>query len=321
MTETGDGQRFMFDSVGNGLGVIVVNYNSSSLLRTYLAVARFPLGTRVTVVDNSERADEKLALLTLADTHGWHVIDAGSNLGFGAAMNVGADDAIIHGCTDLLLLNPDASISEADLAVLRTILAENPGAMVSPRIMRDDGRLWFDGAVILPVAGRAVHRPVTDRSDWISAACLLVPATAWRTLGGMDSDYFLYWEDVDLTYRWKRQGGTLIVASDVEAIHSVGGTQSGGIGKSTTYLYYNCRNRLLFAAKNLGLGRTLLWLSTTPHYWMHMLRQARIKQSTDPAGALAAILRGSLAGVAMMSPALTQELASRRNRTSRGART
>lgn len=302
------------------LGVVVVNYNSSDLLQANLASAVFPQDTVVTVVDNSEGAAEKAALRALADAHNWHVIDASGNIGFGRAMNLGAEYSIRRECTELLLLNPDASIDEGNLRALQDVSAVNPSAMVSPRIVRDDGRLWFDGAVIKPVAGRAVHRPVGNKSDWISAACLLVPAHAWQQLRGMNSDYFLYWEDVDLTYRWKAQGGALIVASESTAVHSVGGTQTGGAGKSTTYLFYNCRNRLVFAARNLGVGRTALWVATTPHYWLHMLRQARIKQSREPMKVLSAIVRGSLDGAFRSIPALALGLASRRKMNPRSTR-
>jgi N-acetylglucosaminyl-diphospho-decaprenol L-rhamnosyltransferase len=286
------------------LGVVVVNYNSSSLLKTHLATSAFPDGCMVTVVENSVEPGEKQVVRALAALHGWDLVDAGSNVGFGRAMNLGADHALSRGCSALLVLNPDAWIEEVELLKLLDRHAANPAAMISPRINRADGSSWFTGAVILPTAGRAVHRPVGDRSDWISAACLLVPAEAWTQLGGMDRDYFLYWEDVDLTYRWKQSGGSLLVAEDATATHSVGGTQSLGIGKSTTYLYYNCRNRLLFAAKNMGTARTALWLLTTPDYWVHMLRQARIKHSEEKVKALSAILRGTLAGIAaaMLNP-------------------
>ena len=33
---------------------------------------------------------------------------------------------------------------------------------------------------------------------WLSGACLLLPAVAWRRLKGFDDDYFMFFEDVDL---------------------------------------------------------------------------------------------------------------------------
>jgi GT2 family glycosyltransferase len=279
--------------------VIVVNFNASQLLRDHLATAEFPAGTVITVVENSIERDEKEVVRTLAKANEWTLLDSGGNVGFGKAMNLGAADALAKGCTTLLLLNPDAWIDSNELDRLLENHDRYPSAMISPRIFREDGSLWFSGAQIRSVVGRASHMAGRESdSDWISAACLLVPGTAWQRLDGMDEEYFLYWEDVDLTFRWKQLGGRLLVAEDARATHSVGGTQLTSIGKSTTFLRYNSRNRLLFASKNLGFQRTVLWAITTPNYWVHMLRQARIRKSKDKLGAISAIIQGTLSGLA-----------------------
>ncbi len=68
----------------------------------------------------------------------------------------------------------------------------------------------------------------------------------WDLVGGFDESYFLYWEDVDLSWRIVAAGGRLAVAEDLTAFHAVGATQAGST-KSATYVYYSARNRLRFA--------------------------------------------------------------------------
>ena len=60
----------------------------------------------------------------------------------------------------------------------------------------------------------------------------------------------MYWEDLEFSFRCRQLGGELVVP-DLTAVHAVGGTQ-GASGKSPLYRYYNCRNRLLFARRNLS---------------------------------------------------------------------
>ena len=43
---------------------------------------------------------------------------------------------------------------------------------------------------------------------WLSGACLLLPAVAWRRLKGFDDDYFMFFEDVDLGERVGEPAGS-----------------------------------------------------------------------------------------------------------------
>jgi len=284
--------------IGRRYGVVVVNYNSTSLLATNLVRSRFAPGSDVIVVDNSDDADEKTRLIALARDHDWQVLDAGGNIGFGAGVNLGVARAESRGCDTVLLLNPDASIEDDQFARLAAAQAEHPDAMVSPTVDRDDGTVWFSGAVIDSRRGVASHRlDRFENSDWLSGACLSVPLPAWHELHGMDDDYFLYWEDVDFTSRWRQMGHDLLVIPDAHATHSVGGTQTSSRGKSLTFIYYNCRNRLLFASKNLPRKTALVWALTAPGYCLRMLRLARVRRSPDRSKIIGAVLAGTASGI------------------------
>ena len=61
-------------------------------------------------------------------------------------------------------------------------------------------------------------------------------ADLWRAVGGFDEDYFLYWEDVDLSLRLLRAGAALEVRHDLEVVHDVGATSHDRAeGKSAVY--------------------------------------------------------------------------------------
>lgn len=282
------------------LGIVVVNYGSSSLLaRNLVALDQLVRPERIVVVDNFHSTYERQALTALASSRGWSLVANESNLGFGAAMNLGVDRAEKLGAVYLLLLNPDVEITAAVVEELAGECSRRPESIVSPRILRHDGSDWFRGGTVLLGAGRTSTARDADSSapgGWLSGACLVLHIDLWRQLGGFDDDYFLYWEDVDLSWRCAAAGGGLLVRDDLSAVHSVGGTQPGA-GKSPQYVYYNCRNRLLFAAKHLTRRQLRRWLVASPGYaWQVLGRGGRRALARRPFSLFGAALRGTISG-------------------------
>ena len=67
--------------------------------------------------------------------------------------------------------------------------------------------------------------------------------------GGFDSRFFMYYEDTDLSYRMKKNGGKIMYcpSSIVRHVHA------GSSGEwSPFFTYHVCKNKLLFVAKNYG---------------------------------------------------------------------
>ncbi|MBG6214553.1 MAG: glycosyltransferase family 2 protein [Cryobacterium sp.] len=253
----------MTDSIFASLAVVVVNFGSSTLLEENLQpLSRSAPGLQVVVVDNFTDAAEQARVTALAEREGWHHVLSPTNRGFGGGMNLGVARAQQTGRTHFLLLNPDAVIPADQVARLLEVVTAHPLTLVSPRILRPDGTVWFDGSDLYLADGRV--RATRRRGDfvsarvtpWLSGACLLISSELWRRVGGFSDDYFLYWEDVELSHRVLQAGGAVTVCANAQATHAQGGTQgagqhSAGQAKSYSYYYYNVRNRLVYAARNL----------------------------------------------------------------------
>lgn len=283
------------------LAVVVVNFGSHGLLADNLTrLGPQAAAVRIVVVDSYHSDAERHALRALAARHGWEVVAPGSNVGFGVGMNLGVARAAELGCTVFLLLNPDVEIDPATVLALREQGLSSPMTMVSPLVTRPDGSVWFVGAAILLRRGRTGVEngtPNRERIPWLSGACLLVPGQLWDRLGGFDEDYFLYWEDVDLSYRCHHVGGSVLLREDLHVVHSVGGTQGGGRAKSAVYYYYNSRNRLLFAAKHLPTGLLLRWMLATPAFAREVVLRGGRRQLRHPWAPISAVVRGSASGL------------------------
>lgn len=279
--------------------VVVVNYGSSSLLAEHLTkLTRHAPGLVTVVVDNPTTAGEREQLHTLAAAEGWYLVEPSENIGFGAGVNAGIDLAAESGATRFIILNPDAELLPDAAAALFAACAAAPSTLVAPRILRPDGSLWFAGSDLYLDDGRIRSRrrrlpevPLDRIEPWLTGACLAIELSLWREIGGFSDEYFLYWEDVDLSHKVVAAGGELLVLDEVTAIHAEGGTQAAGQteagqAKSATYYYYNIRNRLVFAALRLSAQDEAAWRRSTLAVSREILLQGGRRQFLTSPGTL-----------------------------------
>ncbi len=292
--------------------VVVVNYGSHRLLAAGLS----GLGDQsIIVVDNFCTAAERTAITGLAAERGWELVALPNNLGFGHGVNAGVRRAIELGAETVILLNPDAVLTAEVADELHRHCAEQPAELVTPRIVDSAGRTYFSGSFVEldtgairgwrreAETGPVVLPTLPGRQPWLTATCLALPAELWRRAGGMAEDYFMYWEDVDFSVRCARTGARLVVRDDLLAVHDEGGTQgsAAGAAKSDLYYRYNCRNRLLFAARHLPRSVRRRWALASPRQsWQIYLRGGRRQLLAGPSGLVAAI-RGTVSGLGLLA--------------------
>ena len=172
------------DNVSPVLGIVVVSFGSASLLRANLTgLPRTAMRTpsTVVVVDNFRGSSAREAVRAVSDEHGWELIENATNAGFGTAVNTGVARAVALGCTSVVIVNPDAAVDAHVLDELAEQVAATPRTLVSPRVLRPDGRPWFTGGRIDLRAGRTrnIEAPATPQTQgWLSGACLAA-GTAW----------------------------------------------------------------------------------------------------------------------------------------------
>jgi GT2 family glycosyltransferase len=279
----------------DGVALVVVNYGSSALLATNLPRTAGMSGVRVVVVDSFSGTGERAAVTRLVAQHGWELLTPATNVGFGGGSNIGAAHALAAGSQVLVFLNPDAWTDPTGLAALASAARSEDRALVAPRIHRPDGSVYSRGLTYLhrvdgTMSGR---RASPDDVPWLSGACLAVAAGLWSELGGFDEEYFLYWEDVDLSWRALTLGARLEVVDDAHVVHDEGGTQeSRGRAKSATYYRYDIRNRMLFARKNLGPTDVRRWRRALPRAARAVALRGGRRQFVEGIGPWRGVTRG-----------------------------
>lgn len=264
--------------------VVIVNYGAVSIVESNAATLAPPGDGFVVVVDCFSSAAERERVEAACARHGWMPVLLDRNAGFGGGTNAGAAVALARGADVIVGLNPDATIDADSLEQLVRAAADDPRALVSPTILDGAGGVWFGGSDLYlddgSIAGtrRRAERAGRPRHEWATGACFAVSADLWSRIGGFDEEYFLYWEDVDLSRRVLDAGGSLRTLP-VTAIHDEGQTHVDAVrgrAKSETYYYFNIRNRLLYAAKHGDADLVRRWWRSTPQVsWSIVLQGGR----------------------------------------------
>ncbi len=75
---------------------------------------------------------------------------------------------------------------------------------------------------------RARAVPNRDEPDWITGAAFMARRDEFLALGGFAEELFLYYEDVDLCWRYRQAGKRIVVEREAHVVHL------GGRGRLST---------------------------------------------------------------------------------------
>lgn len=239
------------------LTIIIVSFNARpDLERCLESLHAAPPVTphAVVVVDNASTDGSADAARRWPDVR---VIEAGANIGFARANNIGIRSS---SGTNILLLNSDTVVPAGAIDGLVAELDRDPSiAGVGPRLVDGDGgaELSF-GRMIGPLnefrqkrllKSGAIDALTRRRQypDWVSGACLLVRRADAEAVGGLDERYFMYTEDVDFCAAMRARGRRILFAPEIEVVHLRG--RSAASAPAATREHYR-RSQLAFYKKH-----------------------------------------------------------------------
>lgn len=243
------------------VGVVLVNYRGIADCCHCVESIRKSTYTNVNIyIVNNDTAEESRKELNERLGEFATIINAGRNDGFGAANNIGFDAAIADGCTYLMALNNDTVIDSGMIGVLVT--AATDANVTVPLMLYFDqpSLIWYGGGSFnrFAIPKHSYYRCPLSAADlkkqnvtFATGCCFMMHRAIYEAVGGFDQDYFLYWEDADLSIRWLRAGVTICFCPAAILYHKVS-SSTGGEASPRTY-YYETRNRFR-AIKKLNLG-------------------------------------------------------------------
>lgn len=272
------------------LSAIVVSWNTRDLLARCLDAlvdACQDIDLEIIVVDNAS-TDDTLAML--AERGDARIIANAENVGFAAANNQGL--RVAHAPV-ALLLNSDAFVNRDAISHALQLLRLRPEAgVVGVRVLNEDGTLQaaegsfptlrHDLAASVgfdQFSRRKNLRTCTPASvDWVHGACMFVRLAAYREVGGLDARFFMYSEEVEWCWRFRRVGWEVWIDPSATVVHLGGASAPDDV-----------RRRAALYRSRIGLRRRMSGPASSVCLWCGMA--AGLAARVAVRGVVALVLR------------------------------
>lgn len=225
--------------------VIVITYNGKRHLEYCLpALARTTYPNYQVILADNGSAD---GAPEFAETTypACRVLRNGANLGFAGGNNAAMRMSLGESADYVVLLNDDTAVLDPEwlTRAVATAEADRSIGMVGFEIINGSGE--YNADVAVPMTSPST---VTSYVSRIDGCALFIRASVLRQIGLLDEIYFMYAEEDDLEIRAIRAGYKLVAINS--PIYHVGGATSKKYPAIISY--YESRNYLRFALKNLG---------------------------------------------------------------------
>jgi GT2 family glycosyltransferase len=229
------------------ISIIIVNYNVREFLRGALESVRRSLlagglSGEVMIVDNASTDGSQE--MVRRDFPEVTLYDLPKNVGFGRANNIAMREAKGD---YLLILNPDTILGEDTLRVMVNYMRAHSECGVSGcKLLNADGSFqiscrrgfptpWASFTKLFGLSAMFPNSPLfsqynltylpdnqTYEIDALAGAFMLLSQDAFKKTGGFDEDFFMYGEDLDLSYRIKKAGLKVMYVHTTSTIHFKG---------------------------------------------------------------------------------------------------
>lgn len=257
------------------ISVIILNYNgyknTIECVHSFNKI-RIPQGfsLELVIVDNAS-IDNSVEILKKEFPHAT-LISNKVNLGYSGGNNTGISYALKNGASHIIILNNDTLVVRDTVYELIEALRTYKADVACPKIYFEKGYeyhkdrytkselgkvFWFTGGEMDWANVIGLHRGVDEvdhgqydekiNIEGITGACFIVRREVFESVGSFNENFFLYYEDADLSLRIREAGFKIIFAPQSIVYHKNAGS-TGGSG-SKLQDYFITRNRLYFGMK------------------------------------------------------------------------
>jgi GT2 family glycosyltransferase len=271
------------------LSVVIVNYNVAYFLEQCLnavLAASKTLKVQVFVVDNHS-VDGSVEMVQSKFPQ-VHLIANKENVGFSRANN---QALAISDARYSLLLNPDTVVEEDTFAKVVAFMDEHPKAGgLGVRMVDGKGRFLPESKRGLPTPQVAFYKIFglsklfpkskrfgryhlgylsefeTNEVDVLSGAFMLMRKETLEKVGFLDETFFMYGEDIDLSYRIQLGGFKNYYFPETKIIHYKGESTKKS---SVNYVFVFYRAMVIFAKKHFSQNNAKLF-SMAIHFAIYL---------------------------------------------------
>ena len=243
--------------------VIIPNFNGEKWLKEclssiYESNKEIKDYFEVIIVDNAS-SDKSLDIVSqfFPDVL---VVALENNFGFSTACNMGVKKSKGK---YLVFVNSDTKMNSNTLSLLSDeIVSRDLDAIAALEVPYASSKNSSEAQVVttIDIIGFPVYR-FQDRSHnnfYLSAVCLLLLKETYLEVGGLDNNFFMYFEDIDFFWRMLLFEKSFDYSDTVAIMHAAHGSTSSNRFDSKRFLWRN-ENLLKMLLKNYRL-RNLIWV-------------------------------------------------------------
>ncbi|MDT0557039.1 glycosyltransferase family 2 protein [Ichthyenterobacterium sp. W332] len=218
------------------LSIVILNYNVEHFLELCLSSvlkATTLISSEVIVVDNNS-SDGSCAMVKQKFPQ-VKLIENKENSGFSKGNNIGVNNAKGE---FVCILNPDTVVTEDTFTKLIDHAESLPDlGIIGCKLIDGKGQFLPESKRNIPVVKVALQKMLgnskhyyanhlkpteTGEVDILVGAFMFLKTEVYKAVGGFDEDYFMYGEDIDLSYKILKAGYKNYYFSDCTIIHFKG---------------------------------------------------------------------------------------------------
>jgi GT2 family glycosyltransferase len=236
------------------VSIIIVNYNTKALIKQCLLSVfekTQDVEFEVIVVDNASLDGSQTMLRS--EFPKVILIESPENLGFGRANNLGAKQAKGK---YLFLLNSDTFLLNNAIKIFANFLDNNSKCGICGGNLFDANKkpvlsyrilpsIWLELRILLHLPDEQFNKSKEPKQvGYITGADLMIRNDLFNKLNGFDADFFMYYEETELTFRAKKAGYSAYNVPQAEIIHLEGASiasqkKAGELTRYSKKLYLN----------------------------------------------------------------------------------
>lgn len=242
--------------MSNSVSIIILTYNSTNFLDSCLE-SIFSLDFEdfeLIIVDNASSDDtqKQLSKIIPPDNINLKIILNSKNLGYGLGNKVGIDNSKGD---FIAIINPDVVLEKSWLKnIIKIIKQDSKIFSVHGKILDSQNNVSSLGGIL------DIYGAVTQKTSSNSTPFFYTPGTAFLfrrniySLLEIDPNFFMYYDDVDLSWQAIMYGYKVRYCEDALSVHLEGNTFSQ---ITLTKFYCISKNRIYMCMKNYSLNRII----------------------------------------------------------------
>lgn len=273
--------------------VIILNYKTSGHVDILLQSLQTFVNPDLTEIIVADNASNDSYLKVLEEKYGFvKFIYNDSNGGFAYGNNQAVRQA--QGGF-LLFVNPDIVFKDDSIMRLTEYMKSNPSCGIVSGLLEDDkgnviycfneypGFLWefyhmvgygYDRKIDRLTKNPLIARGGNFEVDWFHGALILIRKDDFMSIGGFNEKYFMYYEDVELCFKVRRNlGKSIMCIPNVRVIHDTRASIKN-VGNDDIYTFHINRSKLIFfrnyrllkslALRSISFAGVLLRIAVLP---------------------------------------------------------